>query len=199
MAEKVEAAGITVFTGFAAAEFFFDGDRVSGVRTDDKGVDKNGQPKANFEPGYDLRSKITILRGGLAWFVHQTNHRAIRLEDPNHAQVYGVGIKELWEVPAGRVAQGRSHLHLGYPLTTKEYGGAWIYGISDTLLSVGYVTGLDYRGPAHRSAPCFQSFKRASSPARHSRRRQDDSLRREESCPMAVDGTPCHGFSATAG
>ena len=159
MAEKVEAAGITVFTGFAASEVLLDGDTVLGVRTDDKGVDKNGQPKANFEPGYDLRSKVTIFcEGPRGSCTKQLNER-YHLEDPDHVQVYGVGIKELWEVPAGRVAKGEVIYTLGYPLTTKEYGGAWIYGISDTLLSVGYVTGLDYQDPRTDPHHVFQSFK----------------------------------------
>src|SRR6184192_1869920 len=64
LGSKVEAAGITVFTGFAGSELLFDGERVSGVRTDDKGVDKHNQPKSNFEPGYDLKAKITILAEG---------------------------------------------------------------------------------------------------------------------------------------
>ena len=159
MAEKVESAGITVFTGFAASEVLLDGDTVLGVRTDDKGVDKNGQPKANFEPGYDLRSKVTIFcEGPRGSCTKQLNER-YHLEDPDHVQVYGVGIKELWEVPAGRVAKGEVIYTLGYPLTTKEYGGAWIYGISDTLLSVGYVTGLDYQDPRTDPHHVFQSFK----------------------------------------
>src|SRR5881227_2489917 len=61
---KVEETGITVFTGFAGSELLFDGDRVTGVRTDDKGVDKEGQPKSNFEPGYDLQAKVVILAEG---------------------------------------------------------------------------------------------------------------------------------------
>jgi len=61
---KVEEAGITVFSGFAGSELLYDGDRVAGVRTDDKGVDKNNQPKGNFEPGYDLKSKVTVLAEG---------------------------------------------------------------------------------------------------------------------------------------
>src|SRR3954454_23005620 len=61
---KAEAAGVTVFTGFAGSELLFDGDRVSGVRTDDKGLDKNNQQKSNFEPGYELQAKITILAEG---------------------------------------------------------------------------------------------------------------------------------------
>src|SRR5215467_15553637 len=64
MAEKVEQAGITVFTGFAGSELLFDSNKVTGVRTDDKGVDKQNQPKSNFEPGYDLKAKITVLAEG---------------------------------------------------------------------------------------------------------------------------------------
>ncbi|HEX4020501.1 MAG TPA: electron transfer flavoprotein-ubiquinone oxidoreductase [Acidobacteriaceae bacterium] len=159
MAQKVEEAGITVFTGFAASEVLLDGDRVLGVQTDDKGVDKSGQPKANFEPGYDLRSKVTIFAEGPRGSCTKQIVQQFHLEDSNHAQVYGVGIKELWEVPAGRVAKGEVIYTLGYPLTTKEYGGAWIYGISDTLLSVGYVTGLDYEDPRTDPHHAFQSFK----------------------------------------
>lgn len=159
MADKVEAAGITIFTGFAGSEVLLDGDRVTGVRTDDKGVDKNGQPKANFEPGYDLQSKITIFSEGSRGSCSKQIIERFHLEDPNHAQTYGVGIKELWEVPAGRVAKGEVIYTLGYPLTTREYGGAWIYGISDTLLSVGYVVGLDYQDPRTDPHHVFQAYK----------------------------------------
>jgi electron-transferring-flavoprotein dehydrogenase len=159
MAAKVEAAGITLFTGFAGSELLFDEDGVGGVRTDDKGVDKEGNPKANFEPGYDLRSKITILAEGARGSCTRQLIERFQLENPEHAQTYGVGIKELWEVPAGRVAKGEVIYTLGYPLTGQEYGGAWIYGISDTLLSVGYVVGLDYQDPRLDPHHVFQSFK----------------------------------------
>ncbi|MGA3223258.1 MAG: electron transfer flavoprotein-ubiquinone oxidoreductase [Acidobacteriaceae bacterium] len=162
MAAKVEEAGITLFTGFAGSELLFDGDGVSGVRTDDKGVDKEGQPKSNFEPGYDLHSKITILAEGARGSCTKQLIERFQLEDPQHAQTYGVGIKELWEVPAGRVAKGEVIYTLGYPLTGQEYGGAWIYGISDTLLSVGYVVGLDYQDPRMDPHHVFQSFKQHS-------------------------------------
>ena len=133
--------------------------RVAGVRTDDKGVDKQGQPKANFEPGYDLRAKITILAEGTRGNCAKQLINHLNLEDPNHAQTYGIGIKELWEIPAGRVAKGEVIYTLGYPLTTHEYGGAWIYGISDTLVSIGYVTGLDYEDPRTDPHHVFQDFK----------------------------------------
>jgi electron-transferring-flavoprotein dehydrogenase len=159
MAAKVEAAGITLFTGFAGSELLFDEDGVSGVRTDDKGVDKEGNPKANFEPGYDLHAKITILAEGSRGSCTKQLIDRFQLEDPNHAQTYGVGIKELWEIPAGRVAKGQVIYTMGYPLTTAEYGGAWIYGISDTLVSIGFVVGLDYQDPRLDPHHVFQSFK----------------------------------------
>src|SRR5271155_4853486 len=164
LAARVEEAGITIFTGFAGSELLFDDDGfghgVIGVRTDDKGVDKQGEPKANFEPGYDLHAKITILAEGTRGNCAKSLIQRLKLEDPNHAQTYGLGIKELWEIPAGRVAKGEVIYTLGYPLTTHEYGGAWIYGISDTLVSIGYVTGLDYQDPRTDPHHVFQSFKR---------------------------------------
>jgi electron-transferring-flavoprotein dehydrogenase len=162
LAAKVEEAGITIFTGFAGSELLFDTDGVTGVRTDDKGVDKEGNPKANFEPGYDLHSKITILAEGSRGSCTKQLTERFQLENPEHAQTYGVGIKELWEVPAGRVAKGEVIYTLGYPLTGQEYGGAWIYGISDTLLSVGYVVGLDYQDPRLDPHHVYQSFKQHS-------------------------------------
>jgi electron-transferring-flavoprotein dehydrogenase len=164
LAAKVEETGITIFTGFAGSELLFDeengGDQVVGVRTDDKGVDKRGEPKANFEPGYDLRAKITILAEGSRGNCAKQLIQKLSLEDPNHAQTYGIGVKELWEIPAGRVAKGEVIYTLGYPLTAHEYGGAWIYGISDTEISIGYVTGLDYQDPRTDPHHVFQSFKR---------------------------------------
>ena len=162
LAAKVEEAGITIFTGFAGSELLFDTDGVTGVRTDDKGVDKEGNPKANFEPGYDLHSKITILAEGSRGSCTKQLTERFQLESPEHAQTYGVGIKELWEVPAGRVAKGEVIYTLGYPLTGQEYGGAWVYGISDTLLSVGYVVGLDYQDPRLDPHHVYQSFKQHS-------------------------------------
>ncbi|HEV2280234.1 MAG TPA: electron transfer flavoprotein-ubiquinone oxidoreductase, partial [Acidobacteriaceae bacterium] len=160
LGQKVEEAGITIFTGFAGSGLLWsEGDGVAGVRTDDKGVDKDGNPKGNFEPGYELRAKITVLAEGTRGNCAKELIGRLGLEDPNHAQTYGLGVKELWEIPAGRVAKGEVIYTLGYPLTSREYGGAWVYGISDGLISVGYVTGLDYQDPRTDPHHVFQSFK----------------------------------------
>ncbi|HZU21637.1 MAG TPA: electron transfer flavoprotein-ubiquinone oxidoreductase [Terriglobales bacterium] len=156
---KVEEAGITVFTGFAGCELLFDGDRVAGVRTDDKGVDKNGQQKANFEPGYDLRAKVTILAEGTRGSLTEQLIARFGLDGDRNPQTYGVGVKELWELPAGRVAPGEVIYTMGWPLTTKEYGGAWIYGSRDNIISLGFVTGLDYPDPRVDPQHVLQNFK----------------------------------------
>src|SRR6202790_5482546 len=157
---KVEETGITVFTGFAGSALLYDGDRVTGVRTDDKGVDKEGHPKSNFEPGYDLQAKVVILaegpRGSLA---KQLISKFVFAKNPT-PQTYGWGVKELWEVPAGRIAAGEVIYTMGWPLTTKEYGGAWIYGSKDSVVSLGFVTGLDYADPRLDPQHVLQEFKR---------------------------------------
>src|SRR5436190_10073435 len=106
LGSKVEEAGVTVFTGFAGSELLFEGDRVAGVRTDDKGLDKHNQPKSNFEPGYDLQAKVVILAEGSRGSLTKQLIRKFELDKDRNPQTYGQGVKELWEVPAGRIAAG---------------------------------------------------------------------------------------------
>jgi electron-transferring-flavoprotein dehydrogenase len=156
---KVEETGITIFSGFAGSELLFDGNRVLGVRTDDKGIDKNNQPKANFEPGYDLKSKITILAEGSRGSLTKQLTERLALTKDRNPMTYGVGVKELWELPAGRIKPGQVIYTMGYPLTTREYGGAWIYGGKDNIVSLGFVTGLDYPDPRTDPQHVLQAFK----------------------------------------
>jgi len=159
LGSKVEEAGITVFTGFAGSELLFDGERVTGVRTDDKGVDKQNQQKSNFEPGYDLRAKVTVLAEGTRGSLTKQLIQKFDLAKGRNPQTYGVGVKELWEVPAGRMEAGEVMYTMGYPLTPKEYGGAWIYGSRDNVVSLGFVTGLDYQDPRLDPQHVLQTFK----------------------------------------
>src|SRR3954453_10787960 len=160
MGEKVEAAGITIFNGFAGSELLIEGDRVTGVRTDDKGIDKEGNQKSNFEPGYDLRAKCVILAEGSRGSLTKQLVARFNLDDGRNPQTYGIGVKELWEVPSGRIAKGEVIYTMGYPLTTQEYGGAWIYGSKDNIVSLGFVTGLDYADPRLDPQRVLQQFKR---------------------------------------
>ena len=157
---KVEEAGVTVFTGFAGSDLLFDGDRVSGVRTDDKGLDKNNQQKSNFEPGYELQAKITILAEGSRGSLTKQLINKFDLAKDRNPQTYGQGVKELWEVPSGRIAPGEVIYTMGWPLTSREYGGAWIYGGKDNIVSLGFVTGLDYPDPRLDPQRVLQQFKR---------------------------------------
>jgi electron-transferring-flavoprotein dehydrogenase len=159
LASKVEEAGITVFNGFAGSELLYDGNRVVGVRTDDKGVDKQNQPKSNFEPGYDIKAKVVVLAEGTRGSLTKQLIQKFDLMKDRNPQTYGVGVKELWEVPSGRIEAGEVIYTMGYPLTMKEYGGAWIYGSKDNVVSLGFVTGLDYRDPRLDPQHVLQTFK----------------------------------------
>src|SRR5215510_13501506 len=102
LGEKCEEAGVNIFPEFPGADVLYDeNDRVLGVRTGDKGIDKEGKPKANYEPGVDIIARVTVLgegsRGSLAKKVIQR----LGLDTDREAQVFSLGIKELWEVPAG--------------------------------------------------------------------------------------------------
>src|SRR6266849_450231 len=159
LGSKVEETGITIFTGFAGSELLFDGERVTGVRTDDNGLDKEGRPKSNFEPGYDLHSKVVILAEGPRGSLTKQLIQKFDLARNSNPQTYGVGVKELWEVPSGRIAKGEVIYTMGWPLTTKEYGGAWIYGSKDNIVSLGFVIGLDYSDPRLDPQHVLQRFK----------------------------------------
>jgi len=159
LGSKVEETGITVFTGFAGSELLFDGNRVAGVRTDDKGVDKQNQPKSNFEPGYDLQAKVVILAEGPRGSLTKQLLAKFDLMKDRNPQVFGQGIKELWELPSGRIAPGEVIYTMGWPLTTKEYGGAWIYGGKDNIVSLGFVTALEYPDPRLDPQHVLQDFK----------------------------------------
>src|SRR5437868_3320539 len=159
LGEKVEQAGITIFTGFAGSELLIENERVIGVRTDDKGVDKTGERQANFEPGYDLKAKVVVLAEGTRGSLTKQLVARFQLDRERNPQTYGIGVKELWELPPGRIAPGEVIYTMGWPLTTREYGGAWIYGGKDNIVSLGFVTGLDYPDPRLDPQHVLQNFK----------------------------------------
>ncbi len=156
----VEAEGIDVFTGFAASEILFEGDRVVGVRTGDRGVGRHGEQKPTFEPGVDIRAKVTILTDGVRGNLTKALVRRLALDAGRAPGLYAIGIKELWELPADRLAAGTVVHTMGYPLRRDEFGGGFIYAMPDGLVSVGFVSGLDYRDPMFDPHIAFQHFKR---------------------------------------
>jgi electron-transferring-flavoprotein dehydrogenase len=160
LGEKCEEAGVNIFPEFPGAEMLYDEEeRVVGVRTGDKGIDKEGKPKANFEPGVDLRAKVTVLGEGPRGSLTKQLTQRLNLNKGREPQVYSLGIKELWELPDDRYPAGRVTHTLGYPSDAQTYGGGWIYGMQNRILNVGYVTGLHYRDPLLDPHAEFQRFK----------------------------------------
>src|SRR6188508_3250830 len=132
---------------------------VDGVRTGDRGIGKHGERKSNFEPGVDIRAKVTILTDGVRGNLTKTLVKRLQLDAGKLPQLYAIGIKELWELPQGRLAPGTVIHTLGYPLKMEEFGGAFIYAMPDGVVSVGFVSGLDYRDPMFDPHITFQHFK----------------------------------------
>ncbi len=160
LGEKCEEAGINIFPEFPGSEMLYDeNDRVIGVRTGDKGIDKNGEPKGNFEPGVDLLAKVTVLGEGSRGSLSKQLTTRLGLDEGKEPQVYSLGVKELWEVPQGNIEEGRVIHTLGFPSDTKTYGGGWIYGMKNNVVSIGYVTGLDYLDPMIDPHHEYQKFK----------------------------------------
>ena len=160
MGGLVEAEGIDVFTGFSASEILYDGDRVAGVRTGDRGLGKHGEQKPTFEPGVDIRAKVTILTDGVRGNLTKALVRRLALDAGRAPQLYAIGIKELWDVRPDRIPSGTVMHTMGYPLRRDEFGGGFIYAMPDGLVSVGFVSGLDYRDPMFDPHIAFQHFKR---------------------------------------
>ena len=159
MAGVAEEKGVLVLTETPAASPIVEDGRVLGVRTGDKGVNKQGQRKPNYQPGADCRARVTVLCEGPRGTIAKALEKQLGLTAGRNAQVYSTGVKELWEMPAGRVEKGRVIHTLGFPLPNETFGGGFIYGVDDTHWSVGFVTGLDYRDPTTDPHLNLQRFK----------------------------------------
>jgi electron-transferring-flavoprotein dehydrogenase len=155
----VEAAGVSLFPGFAGAGILYDGTRVAGVHTDDKGIDRNGNPKSNFQPGYDIRAKVTVFAEGTRGSLTKQLIQRKNLDSQANPQAYSLGVKELWQVPAGRIRRGQVIHTAGWPLSLRQFGGGFIYAIEETQAAVGLVAGLDYEDPRFDVHDSFQLFK----------------------------------------
>jgi len=159
MAGVAEEFGVQVFGEFPGQELLWDGDRVIGVRTGDKGLDHNGKPKANYEPGADLLAKIVILGEGPRGTLAKQAIPRLGLDDGKEPQVYAAGVKELWQLPDDRFTAGTVIHTVGYPLPPETFGGGFIYGMKERVLDIGHVTGLDYSNPTTDSHNELQRMK----------------------------------------
>jgi electron-transferring-flavoprotein dehydrogenase len=158
MSQLVEEKGVSLFAGFAARELIYEDKGIAGVITGDKGLDRNGNPKGNFTPGYELRAKVTVLAEGPRGSLTKDLVSRLKLEGLN-PQTYGIGIKELWDVQPGRIDAGYVAHTLGWPLPASIYGGGWIYGMRENRVSLGMVVALEYGNPLFDPHQAFQGFK----------------------------------------
>jgi electron-transferring-flavoprotein dehydrogenase len=159
LGEQVEQSGVDLFSGFAGSELLMEGNRILGVRTGDKGVGKNGKPKGNYEQGIDIRAKVTVLAEGVRGSLTKQLIAKLHLAEGRNPQVYAVGVKEVWDVPKQRAANGWVVHTMGWPLRNEEFGGGFIYNMEGGKVSIGLVIGLDYPDPHVDPHQRFQQFK----------------------------------------
>ncbi len=150
LAPQAEALGVDIFPGYAASEAVFGADgAVIGVRVGDMGVAKDGSHKSGYTPGVDIHAKVTMLAEGARGSLTKQLIKRFDLARECDPQGYSIGIKELWQVPAGRVSPGKIVHTIGWPADTGTYGGSFLYHLDQDRIALGYVSGLDYRDPEY--------------------------------------------------
>jgi electron-transferring-flavoprotein dehydrogenase len=160
--EKREVPGVDVMLlpGFAGIKVLWEGTQVVGVQTADKGVNPDGSPKSNFEPGNNLRAKVTVFGEGPRGHLSRELEEVLQLQ--SHAvnpQVYEMGVKEVWEVPEGNIPKGFVMHSTGWPMPDGESGGSWVYAMDNNRISIGYVVSLDTKDPFVDAHLTLQKFK----------------------------------------
>jgi len=162
LGEQAEELGVEIYPGFAATEVLYNEDgSVGGISTNDVGIAKDGSPKDSFERGMEFRAKCTIFSEGCRGHLSKSIMKNFGLNDNNQSQIYGIGIKELWQVTEGNHHPGRIEHTVGWPLPdVHTYGGSFLYHLDqDNLIAVGFVVGLDYTNPYLHPFKTFQQFK----------------------------------------
>lgn len=160
LAEQAESLGVEIYPGFAATEVLYHEDgSVKGIATGDMGVGKDGNPTDNFQRGMELLAQQTVFAEGCRGSLSKTVIERFSLDRDAQAQTYGLGIKEIWEVPAEQHQEGLVLHTVGWPLDSKTYGGAFVYHTEKNRISIGFVVGLDYQNPHLSPFEEFQRFK----------------------------------------
>jgi len=147
LAARAEALGVEIYPGFAAAEVLEEDGRVVGIATGDMGITKAGTPGDAYQAGMELRAAYTIFAEGCRGSLTKRLLTRFDLRAGRDPQTYGLGIKELWEVPAANHRPGLVEHSIGWPVESSVYGGSFLYHWGDNLISYGFVVGLDYRNP----------------------------------------------------
>ncbi|GIX09593.1 electron transfer flavoprotein-ubiquinone oxidoreductase [Elioraea sp.] len=159
LAAQAEALGVEIYPGFAAAEVLFEDDRVVGVATGDQGIARDGTRKPSFQPGMELRATYTLFAEGCRGSLTKQLERRFALREGRQPQTYGIGIKELWEVPKETHRPGLVLHTIGWPLASDTYGGSFLYHWGENLVAYGFVVGLDYPNPWLSPFEEMQRFK----------------------------------------
>ena len=164
LAQQAEAIGVDIYPGFAGSEILYDENgAVKGVATGDMGVAKNGRPGPNHQPGMELLGHYTIFAEGCRGHLGKQLEDRFKLRTGSQPQTYGLGIKELWEVPPERHRRGMVMHTAGWPLDAATYGGGFCYHYgstsADNLVAIGIVVGLGYSNPYLSPFEEFQRLK----------------------------------------
>ena len=158
--EQAEELGVDIFPGFSGSDLSLDSDgSIKGVITGDMGRTKDGSEGDNFEPGIELRGKQTIFAEGCRGSLTKKLFDRFKLRTDCDPQVYGIGIKEVWQLDPANFVSGQITHTAGWPMDLTTYGGSWMYHYGENLLSVGFVLGLNYKNPHLSPFEEMQRFK----------------------------------------
>lgn len=147
LGREAEALGVEIYPGFAAADLLEENGRIVGVVTGDMGITREGEPGANYQPGMALRAAYTLFAEGCRGSLAKRLMARFTLREGRNPQTYGLGCKELWEIPKENHRPGLVIHSIGWPLDSRTYGGSFLYHWGENLVSYGFVVGLDYRNP----------------------------------------------------
>src|SRR5690348_10294206 len=160
LGQQAEALGVEIYAGFAAAEVLFTDDgKVRGVATGDMGIGRNGEKTARYQPGIELHAKYTFFAEGARGHLGKRLQARYKLREGRDPQVYGIGVKELWEVAPGKHVPGLVVHTAGWPLDAATYGGSFLYHMEARQVAVGFVVGLGYSNPYLSPFEEFQRYK----------------------------------------
>lgn len=159
LAEKAKERGVEIYTGFAIDEILYKDGKVIGAKTKDTGIDHHGHNMENFQAGTRIEAGITIFAEGTRGSLAKMLVEKFKLDEGKNAQMYSLGCKEVWSVPAGNIEAGQVYHTMGYPLNMKEFGGGFVYGLNDNRVAVGLVVGLEYDDPTFDIHAAFQVWK----------------------------------------
>ena len=160
LANYAENLGVDIFPGFTAKEILYDNcGKVKGVITGEKGIDKDGNKLDLYEPAIALTGKQTIFAEGCRGHLGKKLINKFNLYKNDQFQTYALGLKELWEINNNSMCKGDIFHSIGWPLYNNAYGGSFLYKLSDNLMSIGFVVGLDYKNPYLNPYEEFQKFK----------------------------------------